>query len=201
MTQLSGKCSVEGFRMCDHVEWNYIDHSRRRLLAGAAGLTVAGLIAPLRGFTASDSTRTLDLIHTHTGEKLSVAYFADGDYRREGLEKINRFLRDFRTQDQHPIDPNVLDVLHDLCSVTVGKGEFQIISAYRSPKTNAMLSSKSSGVAGKSLHMRGQAIDIRLPGCDTARLRDAALDLGRGGVGYYKSSDFVHVDTGRVRRW
>jgi len=149
----------------------------------------------------ADSTRKLDLFHTHTGDKLSVVYFADGDYRPDGLDKINLFLRDFRTADQYPIDPKVLDVLYDLRAITVGDGEFQIISAYRSPKTNEMLRGNSSGVAKKSLHMQGMAIDVRLPGCDTAQLRDAAIDLQRGGVGYYESSNFVHVDTGRVRRW
>jgi len=187
--------------MCDHIECSGIDHPRRRFLAGAAGLVTAGLVAPLRSMAFADSTRKLDLFHTHTGDKLSVVYFADGDYRPDGLDKINLFLRDFRTADQYPIDPKVLDVLYDLRAITVGDGEFQIISAYRSPKTNEMLRGNSSGVAKKSLHMQGMAIDVRLPGCDTAQLRDAAIDLQRGGVGYYESSNFVHVDTGRVRRW
>jgi uncharacterized protein YcbK (DUF882 family) len=187
--------------VCDHIECSGIDHHRRKFLAGAAGLVTTGLLAPLRSQALVDSTRQLDLYHTHTGDRLSVVYYADGDYRRDGLEKINLFLRDFRTEDRHPIDPQVLDILYDLRAMTVGSGEYQIISAYRSPKTNAMLRKKSSGVARKSLHMQGMAIDVRLPGCDTARLRDAAIDLKRGGVGYYASSNFVHVDTGRVRRW
>ena len=187
--------------MCDHIECNGIDHPRRRFLAGAAGLVTAGLAAPLRSLAFADSTRALDLFHTHTGDRLSVVYFADGDYRPDGLNKVNRFLRDFRTEDLHPIDPQVLDILYDLRAMTAGNGEYHIVSAYRSPKTNAMLRSKSSGVAKKSLHMQGMAIDVRLPGYDTARLRDAAIDLQRGGVGYYRDSNFVHVDTGRVRRW
>lgn len=191
----------EGLRVCDHSECSGIDHPRRRFLAGAAGLVTTGLLAPLRSQALADSKRELDLFHTHTGDRLSVVYFADGDYRPDGLEKINRFLRDFRTKDSHPIDPGVLDILYDLRAMTVGGGEYQIISAYRSPKTNDMLRGKSSGVAKKSLHMQGMAIDVRLPGCDTARLRDAAIDMQRGGVGYYASSNFIHVDTGRVRRW
>ncbi|HLE65999.1 MAG TPA: DUF882 domain-containing protein, partial [Burkholderiales bacterium] len=108
--------------------------------------------------------------------------------------------RDFRTGETHPIDPRLLDTLNVLCALC-GGGVFEVISGYRSPKTNAMLRGAGGGVAEHSLHVEGRAIDLRLTGFRTARLRDAAIALGRGGVGYYPKSDFVHLDTGRVRNW
>ncbi len=110
-------------------------------------------------------------------------------------------LRDFRTGEAHVIDPGLLDLLHDLNSKLETGEAFKVISGYRSPQTNGMLHEHSSGVASKSLHMQGMAIDIRVPGRALTSLHDAALQLGRGGVGYYPNSDFVHVDVGRVRKW
>jgi uncharacterized protein YcbK (DUF882 family) len=110
-------------------------------------------------------------------------------------------MRDFRTGDVHPIDPSLLDLLHDLASLTETRSPFEIISAYRSPATNAALKSHSDGVASKSLHLLGQAIDVRLGDTPLKHLRSAALARRRGGVGYYPGSNFVHVDTGRVRAW
>ncbi len=112
--------------------------------------------------------------------------------------RVNHFLRDFRTGDEHVIDRGLLDLLHNLARLTETRKPFQVISGYRSPKTNAMLRRASEGVAGRSLHMQGQAIDIRLADIPLGKLRAAALVTGRGGVGYYPASDFVHVDTGRV---
>ncbi|MCC7488466.1 MAG: DUF882 domain-containing protein, partial [Gammaproteobacteria bacterium] len=114
---------------------------------------------------------------------------------------INHLLRDFRSGAVHPIDPRLLDVLHDVQAMSGSSGRYEIISAFRSPATNEMLRHKSSGVAQKSLHLQGQAVDVRLEGLATGTLRRAALSLGRGGVGYYPDSDFVHLDTGRVRAW
>jgi uncharacterized protein YcbK (DUF882 family) len=112
-------------------------------------------------------------------------------------------MRDFRSGDVHPIDPSLLDVLWQTQANLKSAAPFEIISAYRSPQTNTMLRGRSShtGVAKNSMHLTGQAVDIRLPGVALADVRDAALDLKRGGVGYYADSGFVHLDTGRVRRW
>lgn len=142
--------------------------------------------------------------HTHTGERLDIVYREGDRYSPEALTKLNRYLRDHRTGDVHDYDPRVFDLLHDLVT-SLGKpdAEIDVICGYRTPWSNEFLRSRSahSGVAQHSLHMQAEAIDIRVPGVDTARLRDAALALHRGGVGYYAKSDFVHVDVGRVRRW
>jgi uncharacterized protein YcbK (DUF882 family) len=170
--------------------------SRRQFIALAA----SALTAP-RVLHAGTSARTLAFSHTHTGERLSVEYFNQGAYVPNALEAVNHFLRDFRTGGVHAIDPGLLDLLHGLADVTQSSQAFQVISGYRSPATNAFLRQHSEGVAAGSLHMDGRAIDIRLADVPLAQLRKAALEVGRGGVGYYPSSDFVHVDTGRVRAW
>lgn len=147
------------------------------------------------------SPRVLRLAHLHTAETLEVEYMDGVRYLPDALASVNHLLRDFRTGDVHDIDPRLLDLLHGLQGSTGTRRPFEIISGYRSPKTNAMLHGRSNGVASGSLHMQGQAIDIRLGDVQLRALRDAALDLRRGGVGYYPSSNFVHVDTGRVRTW
>jgi uncharacterized protein YcbK (DUF882 family) len=174
--------------------------SRRAFVTAFAG-AVPVFAVPRRWLIGSTATRALDFVHTHTGERLAVEYFGGGVYRPDALATVNHFLRDFRTGDVHPIDPNLLDVLHILAGVTGTRQPFQVISGYRSPATNEMLRRRGEGVAAGSLHMRGQAIDIRLADVPLASLRDAALAARRGGVGYYPASDFVHVDTGRVRAW
>ncbi|NIV18920.1 MAG: DUF882 domain-containing protein [Woeseiaceae bacterium] len=153
--------------------------------------------------TAVSKSRELTFYHTHTGKRLHVVYREDGKYVRSGLDQINRFLSDFRTGDIVDMDPELLDLIYDVRESLGSDGTFQVISAYRSPKTNEMLRNRSasSGVARESQHLLGKAIDVRLEGVKTAQLRDAAVGLQRGGVGYYESSDFVHMDTGRVRRW
>lgn len=130
-----------------------------------------------------------------------MAFGAEGRYLPEGLSQLDAFLRDHRTGEVHHIDPTLLDLLHDLRLMTGTRAPFAVISGYRSPQTNAVLRARSGGVASGSLHVQGQAIDIRLGDVRTSVLRDAALELRRGGVGYYAGSDFVHVDTGRVRTW
>ena len=171
---------------------------RRRMLVTGLALAPLGLARPAAAF--ADAARMLAFRHTHTGERLSIEYYARGAYFPEALGLIERLLRDFRTGDLHAIDPRLLDTLHAL-GVACGGGTFEIISGYRSPKTNAQLRKAGDGVAEHSLHIEGRAIDVRLPGVPTARLRQAAIALGRGGVGYYPQSDFVHLDTGRVRAW
>lgn len=174
--------------------------ARRRLLL--KGLALAPLAFGLGHAPAAQAAaeRALAFRHTHTGERLEVAYFARGEYLPAALARIDWLLRDFRTGDAHRMDARLLDVLFALHAQS-GGGEFEVISGYRSPKTNAQLRHASNGVAEHSLHLEGRAIDVRLAGTHTGGLRDTALALGLGGVGYYPKSDFVHLDTGRVRHW
>ena len=145
--------------------------------------------------------RKLSLFNTHTYERLTVTYKKGGHYIPKALEKVNYILRDHRTGEIHPIDPELMDYLYDLLTKVGNHGEVHIVSGYRSPKTNMQLRQRSKGVAGGSLHMQGKALDFRLPGTDTAVLRDKALAMKRGGVGYYKKLDFIQIDTGRARFW
>ena len=158
-------------------------------------------VAPLAADDSPSDERSLSFYHTHTSESLTVTYFRDGEYVTSALVELNQFLRDFRTRDEIEMDPAVFDILHEIQQVSGSTGTFQVISAYRSPATNEMLRNNSGGVARNSQHLLGKAIDVRLTDLDTAELRDVAWSLQRGGVGYYSESDFVHVDTGRVRRW
>ena len=174
--------------------------SRRSFLIGMAGAVAAALV-PKPLLASAREERILSFFHTHTSERLTVPYFADGNYLPEGLSTLRSFLRDFRTGDEHVIDPELFDLLNDLRLATRTKSPFHVISGYRSPRTNSMLREHTSGVASGSMHLQGRAIDVRLADVDCGVLRDAALELQRGGVGYYRASDFVHVDTGRVRRW
>jgi len=176
------------------------------LLAPMAALPVAwpGLAQaamPPAGLPADRGPRRLAFYHTHTSETLDIVYSENGAYVPEALAEIHHLFRDFRSDDTHPIDPTLLDILHDVKQATGGTRRYEIISAYRSPATNRMLASRSNGVADRSLHLQGQAVDVRLPGVRTADLRRAALQRAGGGVGYYPESDFVHLDTGRVRSW
>ena len=145
--------------------------------------------------------RLLKLYHTHTGDSLQVVYFRQGEYDPIALADIQVFLADWRNGEQHELDPGLMDILWQLQQATGSTETWEVISAYRSPETNEMLRSKSSGVAKKSQHLVGNAIDVRLRGLDIKVLRDSAKNLKLGGVGYYASSNFVHVDTGRVRYW
>ena len=174
--------------------------SRRGFVAGLVG-ALPVLAIPRALWALPTGARALNFIHTHTGERLSVEYFDRGGYLPDALTTVNHFLRDFRTGDVHAIDPDLLDLLHHLTHLTGSVRPFQVISGYRSRATNEMLRHRSEGVASGSLHMQGQAIDIRLADVPLGALRDAALATRRGGVGYYPASDFVHVDTGRVRAW
>jgi uncharacterized protein YcbK (DUF882 family) len=158
------------------------------------------VFTPAEADVDSDA-RTLKLYHTHTLETLEVTYFENGLYLLEPMEQLRAFLADWRNGDQREIDPKLMDILWEIQRVTGNNNTFEVISAYRSMKTNRYLRNKSSGVAQNSQHIHGKAIDVRLRGLDTRELRDVALALQLGGVGYYESTDFVHVDTGRVRRW
>jgi uncharacterized protein YcbK (DUF882 family) len=144
----------------------------------------------------------LRFFHTHTGERLDVVYRIGDRYIPEALNQLDHFLRDHRTGDIHHYDPRLFDLLNDLtASVNRAGAELYVICGYRTPWSNEFLRAHTAGVALHSLHMQAEAIDIRLPGVTTSALRNAALALQRGGVGYYAKSDFIHVDVGRVRRW
>ncbi len=183
--------------------------SRRRLLkAGGllAGASVAGasatraLARPVAA-GASSAVKRLALRNIHTPESLDLEFFRDGAYIPEALAAIQVLLRDYRNGEQHPIDPPLLDYLHEVAQRLGVDPVFHVISGYRSAQTNALLRERSSGVARHSLHLEGRAIDVRLAGIDCAELADRALGLSRGGVGYYRKSDFVHLDTGAFRTW
>ena len=174
--------------------------ARREFLCMGAVL-VSGLAAlPTRGAVAS-AERTLSFYNLQTGESLSTPYWSEGEYLTEPLAAINRILRDHRTDEVVPIEPGLLDLLHGLRQRVTVEQPLHIISAYRSPTSNAKLRARNPRVAANSMHQYGKAVDIRLPGCRLADLHRAALSMGAGGVGYYPSSNFIHVDVGRVRRW
>jgi uncharacterized protein YcbK (DUF882 family) len=180
------------------------NRSRRRFLAGVGGLIAGVVSAGARAWAPASlelKRRTVAFVHTHTGERLTADYYLDGQYQAQCLAQVNYLLRDFRTGDVHRIDPALLDLLFSLQARSGCDGPYAVISGYRSPATNAMLRRTTEGVASHSMHLQGRAIDIRLPGYPTARLGELARGLGRGGVGFYPRSDFVHVDTGRVRFW
>ncbi len=189
--------------------------SRRRLLrtcgalAGAtaafgwtprafAGATASGAMA---GQGGAAGVRHLALKNLHTPEVLDVVYRRGDQYVPEALAQVEVLLRDYRTGERHPIDAHLLDILYEVAQSMGVDPVFSVISGYRSPQTNSMLHERSAGVASHSLHMEGRAIDVRLTHVNCADLADKALEMQRGGVGYYRQSDFVHLDTGRVRTW
>lgn len=175
---------------------------RRRFLRHGARLAAAGALPAALPAVASPGARSLALLHTHTGEQIDIVYAADGRYLSGALGTLNHFLRDHYTGDVGVIDPQVFDLLHRVRQLLGSAGTFDVISGYRCPATNARLhDTRGGGVATHSLHMEGRAIDVRLGGVALADLRDAALSLRAGGVGFYPREQFVHLDTGRVRRW
>lgn len=176
--------------------------SRRLFLRAGATAIMAGAMRPaIAAVIRLPSTRSLSFENLHTGERLKVDYCVNGSYSRDALHAVDKVLRDFRTGDIHTIDYKLLDLLSQIVTTLETSQPVQVISGYRSPTTNAMLHEASSGVAAKSLHMQGKAIDIRMPGCPLNVLHKTALALRSGGVGYYPKSNFVHVDVGRVRTW
>lgn len=194
--------------------------TRRRLLLAGSGLAghAAGLLRPARAQgSMAGPTRTnagdvhgagnfngvkrLALLNVHTDEKLEVEFFRDGNYVPDSLAAIQGLLRDYRTGEQHIIDPKLMDYLYDAAGRIGVDPMFSVISGYRSQRTNEQLRERSGGVAKHSLHMEGRAIDARLSGVGCAELAARARELGRGGVGFYRRSDFVHLDTGPFRTW
>jgi uncharacterized protein YcbK (DUF882 family) len=194
--------------------------SRRRVLkAGGvlAGVSAAGLLAGTarsreaaanRGAASGPepehgvmAPRRIALLNLHTDERLDVEYFRDGAHVPEAFSAIEVLLRDFRTGERHAIDPSLMDYLVQVAHTAGVDPAFSVISGYRSPQTNARLREQSRGVAQRSLHIEGRAIDVRMSGINCADLAAHALDLKRGGVGYYRASNFVHLDTGAFRTW
>lgn len=188
------------------------DFTRRDLFKVGGVLAASAVASPFVTSTAfaafnfnkghqSGISREISFRNIHTGEKFSGIYRIGGKYLPDAFDEINFVLRDFRAEEVFPIDPRLLDVVYTLHSLAGTNNPYDIISGYRSPKTNSMLRDSSTGVAKRSLHMTGQAIDIRLPGFSTSELKKIAVNLKVGGVGFYAKSDFVHLDIGRVRTW
>jgi uncharacterized protein YcbK (DUF882 family) len=184
--------------------------SRRLWVAGATLFLIApsGARAQSGGASSQQSSSQVSqnhrllLYNTHTGERIELVYRRGDQYIPGALAKLDYFLRDHRTGDVHHFDPHLYDILSDL-TLAIGHpgGEIDIVCGYRASSTNESLRAHTTGVAKNSLHIQAEAIDLRMPGVDTLKLRKAALALRRGGVGYYPHSDFIHVDTGRVRQW
>ena len=170
-------------------------------MVGSLG-AAAALAAVARNAAAENvAAHRLSFYHIHTAEKLTITYREHGELIPDALVEINHYLRDFRTEQIREIDVALLDKLHTLFTTFDARGNFEVISGYRSPHTNAVLRHVTTGVAERSLHIEGRAIDVRLTSAKTTALRDAALALKAGGVGYYAESNFVHLDTGNTRSW
>jgi uncharacterized protein YcbK (DUF882 family) len=171
-------------------------------LVFALTLLVTGVAVAAETSSPALDERQLRLYNTHTREHVDVVYRRGAEYVSEALSKLDKILRDTLTGEIHRFDPRLFDLLSDLAQASGRTDvEINIICGFRTPRTNEFLRAHTTGVAKNSLHMQAEAIDIRLPGLKTSKLRDIALALGRGGVGYYPGSDFIHVDVGRVRRW
>ncbi len=190
--------------MNDVVKTKGIDLSRRHFLTlGAFGI-LAGLcpsysFAKMRVWQLPE--KSLSLYNTHTEESLKTVYWTEGRYLVKPLAEISHIMRDHRTGETKSIDPRLLDLLYAVKKRLGATQPFHIISGYRSPKTNAILRKNAGGVARKSLHIEGKAVDIRLPDAELSALRKVTMDLRGGGVGYYPKSDFIHVDLGLLRYW
>ena len=176
-------------------------------LGAVAGVLAGGLVdvacaaGAAGGATAAAGRRSLELKNLNTGEVLKVTFDREAGPDAATLAKLQHLLRDYRVNEEHTIDPALYGLLSDLAEATGHEARYELISGYRSPRTNAKLHSEGHEVAEHSQHMEGRAMDVRLIGCELTVLRDAALKAARGGVGFYPSSNFVHVDTGRVRAW
>lgn len=179
------------------------DVTRRRILFAASSLGLAATLPhiSLANVGKYEGERSLALKSIHTHEALEVVYWRDGQYLPDALTALGHHLRDHRTGDIHPMNPALFDFLVKLRELGGSNGQFEVISGYRSPRTNRMLAARSRGVAKRSLHMQGKAVDVRLPGTALRILRDGAIDLQLGGVGYYARSGFIHLDLGPPRSW
>jgi uncharacterized protein YcbK (DUF882 family) len=176
-------------------------YGRRTILGLTAGAAAYLAMGPAQAARRVLGVRSIAFDNLHTGEKLHIVYWENGRYEPEAFRQINWVLRDYRNDKMHRMDPELVELLYLLQRRLETREPFQILSGYRSPETNAMLAALTDGVAQNSLHMQGMAVDIRVPGRNLALVHRAAESLRLGGVGYYPRSDFVHVDTGRVRYW
>lgn len=180
-----------------------VNHARRAFL-GTSLVAAGALLLPAfaRAGEAVPAARRLRLYNTHTAESLDVTYFEQGSYHADALAEIDHLLRDFRANQSAPMARGLIDLVHDLTLRLETDARIEVISGFRSPATNDLLRrTGGGGVARRSLHMDGMAMDLRIPGRQLAHVRDAAIALQRGGTGFYPRENFVHVDTGRVRRW
>lgn len=175
--------------------------SRRNLLLSSAALAVPLSTSNALAALVVPGERRLSLYNQHTGESVKATYWADGEFVADELAAISQVLRDHRSGEVIDIDTRLLDQLNLLQAKVGSNGRYEIISAYRSPKSNAKLYKSTEGVSSNSYHMFGRAIDVRLPGVELSRLHSAALDMYAGGVGYYPKSQFIHLDSGDVRNW
>ncbi len=188
-----------------------VDMTRRSFIsmgskAALGTLMVPAVASPVMAAVFSNGkvtrgARRVSFRNQHTGETFSGVYRVGDKYLPDAFERINVVLRDFRSNEVFPIDPRVIDIIYTVHEMTSNSEPYEVLSGYRCPKTNAMLREASGGVAKNSLHMTGQAIDLRMPGYSTTRIRDLAKKLRAGGVGYYAKSDFVHMDCGDIRHW
>ncbi len=179
------------------------DSARRDFLKKSLFVTVGLVTSPaiINPAFASYGAYNLSFRNAHTGESFTGVYRVGDKYLPEAFRQINYVLRDFRTGDVKMIDPHLLDMMYWIHFQSGSARPFEVISGYRSPKTNAMLRSASGGVAKSSLHMEGRAVDLRLGDTKLSKLRGIAISMKTGGVGYYPKSNFLHVDTGKVRQW
>jgi uncharacterized protein YcbK (DUF882 family) len=175
---------------------------RRGFLAGAASLILMSASAhAAQGLRRPARPRLLKLHNLQTGESLSEVYWADGEYLPQCMARIDWLLRDHHRGETRMIDHKLLDLLHNVSRKLDYNGTVEVVSAYRSAATNQKLAEKGRGVAPNSLHTQGMAVDIRIPKRNLAQVRDAAMQVGGGGVGFYRRAKFIHLDTGRVRYW
>jgi uncharacterized protein YcbK (DUF882 family) len=182
--------------------WLWVAGAILFLIAPIGASTQSRQVSTQRSSSQDSREHRLLLYNTHTAEWIDIVYRRGDEYLPDALAKLDNFLRDHRTGEVRHFDPHLYDILSDL-TTSVGHpgGELDIVCGYRTSSTNESLRAHTTGVAKNSLHIQAEAIDLRMPGIDTLKLRRAALALGRGGVGYYPHSDFIHVDVGRLRQW
>lgn len=181
-----------------------LSQRRKFLKMGLAGVLGAAIpFATTKAVFASNKSEawSISFINARTRESFSGVYRVGDKYLPEAFERINYILRDFRTGEVFPMDPKIIDMLSIINKEVDIDNSYEILSGYRSPKTNSMLGGKSRNVAKNSFHMYGQALDVRVPDYSTRNIRNIAKSMGVGGVGYYPRSNYVHIDTGNVRSW
>jgi uncharacterized protein YcbK (DUF882 family) len=201
LLRIGSAASLIGLGMVKSVNAQSIDPNHVRFPKDEVPLIPENFLNSLNGNNHEPEVRRVNLYNLHTGESINAVYKEGSKILPDAIDEINYVLRDFRNDQTTKMDLALLDLLDTLARKLDVYSSFNVISGYRSPATNAMLAERSNGVAKNSMHMQGKAIDIRIPGVDLKYLRNVARDVQIGGVGYYASSNFVHVDTGRIRHW